>query len=317
MITTHDGFTLYDLVTYNEKRNLCGVLNPICCDDPFSSWCDKISGEDNNRSRNWSCDALTGYGKPFCEALYPHCGWGRCDGWGCDKNKDQGSCEGQGGCSWKQECVYRSTVYYSEPLKRQLMRNFFMAMLLSHGTPMLLGGDEWLRTQFGNNNAYSGSADNHWNWLAWGSWTPRPERARMHDFVRKLIRFRKEHAYALSPASFATRAPHAWKDEGNNTMDGADWGSRHFMLHYYDSAVGPELVILLNMEQGDVTYTLPSGRTWYRIADTQAFFDMEDNFVPTQDPKASANIELDTPQKLDLPTYTAKQRSIVILEARP
>jgi pullulanase/glycogen debranching enzyme len=40
-------------------------------------------------------------------------------------------------------------------MKRQLMRNLFLAMMISHGTPIMLGGDEWMRTQLGNNNAYS------------------------------------------------------------------------------------------------------------------------------------------------------------------
>ena len=84
------------------------------------------------------------------------------------------------------------------------MRNAFVAMMISHGTPMILGGDEWLRTQFGNNNAYSDSADNQWNWFQWGEWGATGEwhRHRMHDFVRKLIQFRKRHTYALSPADW-------------------------------------------------------------------------------------------------------------------
>ena len=111
-VTVHDGFTLYDLFTYEDKQNDCGVLNPLCCDEPYNTWCDIESGESHNRSKDWA----------------------------------------------------------DEGLKRQMMRNAFVAMLTSHGTPLLLGGDEWIRTQYGNNNAYSTWADNEWNWFRWGEW---------------------------------------------------------------------------------------------------------------------------------------------------
>ena len=42
-----------------------------------------------------------------------------------------------------------------EDVKRQIMRDLFTLLLVSNGTPMMLGGDEWMRTQLGNNNAYS------------------------------------------------------------------------------------------------------------------------------------------------------------------
>ena len=39
-VTVHDGFTLYDLFSYDSKQNGCGLLNPVCCNDPLSVWCD-------------------------------------------------------------------------------------------------------------------------------------------------------------------------------------------------------------------------------------------------------------------------------------
>ena len=117
-----------DLFSFDAKQNGCGVLNPVCCDDSFSAWCETASGENHNRSRDWR----------------------------------------------------------DEPTKRQLMRGLFAGMLLAHGTPMLYGGDEWLRTQYGNNNAYSTRADNEYNWFRWGEWRAYDERWRMHDFVREL-----------------------------------------------------------------------------------------------------------------------------------
>ena len=49
----------------------------------------------------------------------------------------------------------RSRNWGDEDLKRQMMRNFFTLMMVSQGTPMLYGGDEWMRTQLGNNNTYT------------------------------------------------------------------------------------------------------------------------------------------------------------------
>src|SRR5690606_26807345 len=82
-VTAHDGFTLYDLFSYDEKRNGCGVLNPSCCTERLSSFCDRNSGEDHNRSRDWGQDR--------------------------------------------------------EAFKRQLMRSTLTLLMLSQGTPMLLG----------------------------------------------------------------------------------------------------------------------------------------------------------------------------------
>ncbi len=269
-VTVHDGFTMYDLFSYDEKQNGCGVLNPICCDDPTSAWCETDNGEDNNRSRDWGMD--------------------------------------------------------NEPLKRQLMRNMFTALMISHGTPLILGGDEWLRTQYGNNNAYTDGADNEWNWFRWGEWQAYDERHRMHDFVRKIIRLRKDHAYAFAPYDWGAGAPFAWKDEFNQDAGDATWSSRHIMIHYYDASYGPELAILINMEPWDVDFQLPGGEgTWYRLVDTQAYFDQGDDpneadwglFVddPTRDTRTSWNITLDSPDAVGA-DYVVKSRSIVILERR-
>ena len=44
-VTAHDGFTMFDLFAYTEKENGCGPLNPICCYDACSEWCDPTSGD--------------------------------------------------------------------------------------------------------------------------------------------------------------------------------------------------------------------------------------------------------------------------------
>jgi glycogen operon protein len=256
-ITVHDGFTLYDLVSYNEKLNGCGPLNPVCCDAPNSPWCQKQTGEDNNRSRDWG----------------------------------------------------------DEPTKRQMMRNFFVSMLISHGTPLLLGGDEWMRSQLGNNNAYSTQADNEFNWFQWGAWQAKDENHRMHDFVRKMIRFRRDNQHAFAPEDYGSGAPFSWKNAANTAEP--DWGSRNLMLHYHDPAAGPELLIALNMQRDPVDFTLPEGRTWSRVVDTQAYFD-DTTFLAenADDLRQSYNIDTAEPLLLTEPTYQAMGSSIVIFQAQ-
>ena len=168
-ITAHDGFTMYDLVTYAEKRNGC-TLNPVCCDSPASSWW-------------WNKTAAT-----------------------ATTGAENGA----------------RTMRSSSASSR---RNFFAAMMFSHGTPMMLGGDEWMRTQLGNNNAYSTGADNAYNWFRWGLWQADDYRHRMHDFVRQMTRWRLSMTHAVAPGRpMGGGAPFAWKSP-SNTED-VNWSAR-------------------------------------------------------------------------------------------
>ena len=255
-VTVHDGFTMYDLFSYDMKQNGCGPLNPICCSEPNSAWCEKISGESNNRSKNWN----------------------------------------------------------DEPMKRQLMRNLFVGLLISQGTPLLWSGDEWMRTQLGNNNAYSTLADNSFNWMDWGSWLPQDERQRMHDFVKQVIAFRKAHQYAFAPLEYGQAAPFSWKSPQNT--EPPNWGGKSLMMHFYDRTKGPELAVLINGETTDVTFTLPQGRTWKRVIDTQSYFDLNLTLATLNKPlRSSANASLASPEPVSTPGYTVKARTVVILEA--
>lgn len=265
-VTVHDGFTMYDLFSFNEKQNGCTVLNPVCCDDPFSTWCDTNSGEEHNRSRDW------GIG--------------------------------------------------NEATKRKMMRNAFTLMFVAHGTPLLLGGDEWMRTQYGNNNAYSTQADNEYNWFRWGEWRAYDDRLRMHDFTRRLIQFRHDHTYALSPETWGGGMPYAWKNADNG--EPPDWSSKHMMMHYYSDETHDEaeLLILINLESRDISFRLPEGRSWGRVLDTQAWFDTGDIegeagwFAenPTADRAISANITTDSPEPISDARYGVPPHSIVILK---
>jgi hypothetical protein len=88
------------------------------------------------------------------------------------------------------------------------------------------------------------------------------------------------------------------------------------MIHYYDDGTWdqPELAILINMERSDVTFTLPEGRTWARLVDTQSWFD-SDTFLAANslDTRTSWNATLTTPETVGA-TYTVPGSSIVILE---
>ena len=245
-VTIHDGFTLYDLFSYEAPRNKCGPLNPVCCDQPTSPFCDRESGTKgaDNRSWDWSKSCPNGFdwkgapidrGSPAFLAANP--------------NFRAAYCE----CELPETNVYTCSKLNAEPIKRQLMRNLFAAMMISHGTPMLLGGDEWMRTQLGNNNAYPTRADNEFNWFDWGSWQPANEKQRMHDFVRKVIQLRKDHAYAFAPDDYGTGAPFAWKTPANQDANDATWNGKSMMIHYYDPSKGPELLVLINMEQDPIS----------------------------------------------------------------
>jgi glycogen operon protein len=125
-ITAHDGFTLRDLVSYNDKHNEANLE-------------DNRDGTDDNRS--WNCGAEGDTDDPAVLAL-----------------------------------------------RARQHRNFLTTLMISQGTPMLLGGDERGRTQFGNNNAWC--QDNEISWYAWHD---TPEAHELHDFTRRLIRLRHGH----------------------------------------------------------------------------------------------------------------------------
>src|SRR5690606_7147184 len=79
-------------------------------------------------------------------------------------------------------------------LRRRQRRNFLATLFLSQGVPMLCGGDEYGRTQHGNNNGYC--QDNEISWLAWER---DDEALALMDFTSRLIHFRREHPVFRRP----------------------------------------------------------------------------------------------------------------------
>ncbi len=126
-VTSHDGFTMYDLVSYTNKHNE-NNLN------------DNKDGTDDNISENFGIEGKT------------------------EDNK----------------------IKY---LRNKRIRSFFITLLTSQGSPMILGGDEIMRTQNGNNNAYC--QDNE---ISWYDWNLDDERLKLLNFVKNMVNIRKKYA---------------------------------------------------------------------------------------------------------------------------
>jgi glycogen operon protein len=146
--------------------------------------------------------------------------------------------------------------------QRAAARVGFAFMMLSAGTPLMTGGDEYLRSLQCNNNAYN--VDSVANWLNY-TWTT--DQNNFNAFVRGMIAFREAHA-ALRPVNFYSSTDVSWWTPAGTTPDAT----------YYDSldnhAIAWQLTsiyIAYNGWSGDVSFTLPSpgnGSNWYRATDT-------------------------------------------------
>ncbi|OZH54673.1 malto-oligosyltrehalose synthase [Hydrocoleum sp. CS-953] len=178
-VTAHDGFTLNDLVSYNEKHN-------------------EANGEDNNdgeeHNRSWNCE-------------------------------EEGETDD-------------TDILI---LRNRQRRNFLVTLMLSQGVPMLLGGDEFGRTQKGNNNAYC--QDNEISWL---DWNLQVENSNLLDFTRQLIYFRCQHPVFHRRKWFQGRAIHGSdvNDIGWYNPDGGEMTEEQWNIDFA-KAVG----IFLNGEE--------------------------------------------------------------------
>ena len=152
-------------------------------------------------------------------------------------------------------------------LRAQRARNFITLLLLSQGIPMLLAGDERLRTQRGNNNAYC--QDNEVSWI---DWTSEPGRDAMVRFTREMIALRKRHA-SLRRTRFIDpdavgRGGIRWYGE---TLEPPHWEDPEarilcFPLAGLDGAE-PALHVMINMASAPRALPLPEG-AWRRLVDT-------------------------------------------------
>jgi len=162
-VTVHDGFTLNDLVSYNEKHN-------------------EANGEENrdgdSHNNSWNC----GVEGPTDDVKV-------------------------------------------NALRERQKRNFLATLFLSQGVPLLNGGDEFSRTQRGNNNTYC--QDNELSWFNW-QWTP--EQQQLLRFTTQLTQFRREHPVFRRPKYFTGRRIRGddvkdlmWFAPNGAEMKAADW----------------------------------------------------------------------------------------------
>jgi glycogen operon protein len=91
-----------------------------------------------------------------------------------------------------------------EAVRKRQIKNFFLTLLVSRGVPMLLGGDEFRRTQRGNNNGWCQDND-----ISWFDWTYLEKHREIHRFVRDMMAFRRAHPL-LSEEKFYTAAEIQW-----------------------------------------------------------------------------------------------------------
>jgi len=129
---------------------------------------------------------------------------------------------------------------------------------------MLLAGDEFRRTQRGNNNAYC--QDNEVTWL---DWTLRERHRELDRFTREMLAFRRAHP-VLSREAFYTDAEVRWFGPNGQLPEWGDPYERHLGCMLQAEAE-PDLLLLFNAGAETTSFCLPqprSGRSWYRAIDT-------------------------------------------------
>ena len=223
-MTCHDGFTLYDLYSYNEKHN------------EKNGW-NNTDGDNNGHS--WNC--------------------------GAEGETDDPNVNG---------------------LRRRLIKNAFAALLCSRGTAMFFAGDEFCNTQFGNNNAYCQD-----NIISWLDWSRLEEFKEIHDFVRHMIQFRKEHpilrkmtkpsSCQFPEISVHNGTPFNASTDYKTKLIGIMYAGRNEedteddIVFYCMNAYWEPLVMQLPV--------LPNGKHWHVDTNTNAeYFDGEDFTAKTE-----------------------------------
>jgi isoamylase len=225
-VTAHDGFTLADLVSYNEKHN-------------------DANGENNN------------------------------DGESTNR-------------SWNSGVEGRTDDKAVLAIRARQERNFLATLLLSQGVPMILHGDEFGRTQQGNNNTYAQDSE-----LSWVHWDTADQS--LSDFVSALARLRKEHPTFRRRSFFDGRpvkrgqgeplSDIVWLTPGGTEMEEQNWDAGFgrsigvFLngngIHGRDSrgqrVTDVNFAIFFNAHDDAVDFTLPSeefGGMWEVVVDT-------------------------------------------------
>jgi glycogen operon protein len=225
-ITAHDGFTLCDLVSYNEKHN-------------EANGDDNKDGADNNDSWNMGAEGPTD-----------------------DPGINQ--------------------------LRERQIRNFLTTLMMSQGVPMLLGGDEFARSQQGNNNTYCQDDE-----LSWFHWDHDERQKRLLEFTSKLIDFRKDHPNLHRRRFFQDRKIRgsvvrdvAWYGSDGQEISDQVWNeawSKSVAVMFNGRTLGvmdedgeqvydDSFLILVNASDQGVEYVLPeppNKSPWCQVLDTE------------------------------------------------
>jgi glycogen operon protein len=230
-IDSHDGFTLYDLVSYNQKNN-------------WNNGHNNQDGMDENFS------------------------------WNCGHEGDEGA---------------PAAVL---ALRRTQAKNFCCLLLLSNGIPMFRAGDEFVNTQFGNNNPYN--QDNEIGWLDWSQLQANQD---IFCFFKRMIAFRKSHP-SLCRSRF-WREDISWYGIGPAIDLSPDSRSLAFCLHGATQD-DDDIYVMINAYWQELQFQIQEGtpQDWLRIVDTA---------LPSPEDFSEPGLPL---QQL---TYRVSPRSIVVL----
>jgi glycogen operon protein len=201
-VTSHDGFTLNDLVSYKQKHN------------------------DENGE----------YSRDGTDANYS-------DNCGVEGPSDDPVVEG---------------------MRNRLLKTFLLTLFISRGVPMLLGGDEFRRTQRGNNNAYC--QDNEVSWFDWSLLAKHKE---IQRFTRGMIAFRRAHS-VLRREVFYTDTDIKWFAPNGATPDWTDRRQKSFACLILGQTE-PDLFLMFNADTESVDFSipaLPGTKIWRLAVDT-------------------------------------------------
>ena len=232
-VTAHDGFTLADLVSYNDKHNEANLE-------------DNQDGADDNRS--WNCGAEGPTDDPGISAL-----------------------------------------------RARQQRNFIATLLLSQGVPMLLGGDEFGRSQGGNNNAWCQDSE-----ISWFDWETADEQ--LQAYTRRLIELRRTEPVFrrrdfLVGETVRSGLPDViWFGCDGQEMGNGDWeredahalgvflNGDEIPSHDRDGnpIEGGSFLLLFNAHHEPLAFTVPDGLgdEWETVIDSDA----EANYPSTSNP---------------------------------
>lgn len=202
-----------------------------------------------------------------------------------DANGEQGRDGSDDNLSWNCGAEGATDDPVVTALREQQVRNFLCLLMLSHGTPMLLMGDESGHTRLGNNNPWS--QNNEYNWF---DWELVDRNASLLRFTTKLISFTGSLGLLQDNRYWAATSPDLAGDISwhGGQLNEPDWtpASRSLAFTLADSASGPQVHVMLNADDQETEFAVPEGGQdgiWVRIIDTSlpAPQDIADADAPT------------------------------------